>query len=71
MPPRRSNRRKVNAGPSKRRRIDGSPERVGLASTEIAATEDGHLHSEHEGTSGNATGFLSPRYNLSLPLKIL
>ena len=51
MPPRRSNRRRVNAGPSKRRRIDGSPERVGLASTETAATEDVHLHSEHKGTS--------------------
>ena len=61
MPPRRSNRRRVNAGPSKRRRIDGSPERVGLASTETATTEDGHLHSEHEGTSGNATGVSQPK----------
>ena len=60
MPPRRSNRRRVNAEPSKNRRIDGSPERVGLASTETAATEDGHLHSEHEGTNGNATGVSQP-----------
>ena len=60
MPPRRSNRRRVNAGPSKRRRTDGSPERVGIASTETAATEDGHLNSEHEGTSGNATGVSQP-----------
>ena len=60
MPPRRSNRRRVNAGPSKRRRMDGSPERVGLASTETAATEDGHLNSEQEGTSGNATGVSQP-----------
>ena len=60
MPPRRSNRRRVNAGPSKRRRIDGSPERVGLASTETAVTEDGHLHSENKGTSGNATRVSQP-----------
>ena len=33
---------------------------MGLASTETAATEDGHLHSEHEGTNGNATGVSQP-----------
>ena len=46
--------------PSKSSRIDGSPEQVGLASTEIAATEDGHLHSENKGTSGNALGVSQP-----------
>ena len=33
---------------------------VSLPSTETAATEDGHLHSENEGTSGNATGVSQP-----------
>ena len=45
MPPRQSSRRRVNAVPSKHRRTDGSPERVGLASTETGPTDDGQFHS--------------------------